>query len=97
VDTASTAMAASHLLHHHASSPLSLGGNPRISAPLQNTSLGSGAGLSSVPSILKPKCHQFIIRDAILPLFCFCFYFLLQDGEIYGRYSLLCLRNFNIR
>ena len=32
------------------------GGNPRISAPLQNTSLGAGAGLAN--TILKPKSHQ---------------------------------------
>ena len=47
------------------------GGNPCISAPLQNTSLGSGAGLAPSPSssILKPKCHQFIIREAARLLF----------------------------
>ena len=53
-------------------SPLSTaGGNPRISAPLQNTSLGSGAGLTNVPgSLLKPKCHQFLIRTFSSPLKC---------------------------
>eukprot|EP00092_Neocalanus_flemingeri_P026636 GFUD01028871.1.p1 GENE.GFUD01028871.1~~GFUD01028871.1.p1 ORF type:complete len:1866 (+),score=354.78 GFUD01028871.1:539-6136(+) len=52
-------------------SPMSAGGNPRISAPLQNTSLGSGAGLTNVPgSLLKPKCHQFLIRTFSSPLKC---------------------------
>ena len=50
------------------------GGNPRISAPLQNTSLGSGAGLATPstgpPSHLKPKSHQFIIRTFSSPLKC---------------------------
>ena len=46
-----------------AASPLVAGGNPRISAPLQNTSLGSGAGLQGLPQAnSKPKCHQFLIR-----------------------------------
>ena len=45
-----------------AASPLVAGGNPRISAPLQNTSLGSGAGLTGLGSNAKPKCHQFLIR-----------------------------------
>lgn len=45
-----------------AASPLVAGGNPRISAPLQNTSLGSGAGLTGLGNNAKPKCHQFLIR-----------------------------------
>ena len=52
-------------------SPLSAGGNPRISAPLQNTSLGSGAGMTNIPStVLKPKSHQFLIRTFSSPLKC---------------------------
>ena len=52
-------------------SPLSAGGNPRISAPLQNTSLGSGAGMANIPStVLKPKSHQFLIRTFSSPLKC---------------------------
>ena len=52
-------------------SPLSAGGNPRISAPLQNTSLGSGAGMTNIPStIMKPKSHQFLIRTFSSPLKC---------------------------
>lgn len=54
-----------------AMSPLSAGGNPRISAPLQNTSLGSGAGLTGGQGgALKPKCHQFLIRTFSSPLKC---------------------------
>ena len=45
-----------------AASPMVAGGNPRISAPLQNTSLGSGAGLQGLQGNSKPKCHQFLIR-----------------------------------
>ena len=49
----------------------SAGGNPRISAPLQNTSLGSGAGLTQLPpGVMKPKMHQFIIRTFSSPLKC---------------------------
>ena len=66
-------------------SPLGAGGNPRISAPLQvmvfcsyntdpylhqNTSLGSGAGLTGLPASMKPKCHQFLIRSFSSPLKC---------------------------
>ena len=60
-----------------AASPMVAGGNPRISAPLQNTSLGSGAGLQGLQGNSKPKCHQFLIRykppklpPISLPLFC---------------------------
>merc|ERR1719282_1204076 len=54
-----------------AASPLMAGGNPRISAPLQNTSLGSGAGLQGLPQAnSKPKCHQFLIRSFSSPLKC---------------------------
>jgi len=54
-----------------AASPLVAGGNPRISAPLQNTSLGSGAGLQGLPQAnSKPKCHQFLIRSFSSPLKC---------------------------
>lgn len=51
-------------------SPLVAGGNPRISAPLQNTSLGTGAGLTGMGQNLKPKCHQFLIRSFSSPLKC---------------------------
>ena len=51
-------------------SPLVAGGNPRISAPLQNTSLGSGAGLTGLQGNMKPKCHQFLIRSFSSPLKC---------------------------
>ena len=51
--------------------PGSAGGNPLISAPLQNTSLGSGAGLTPLPpGMMKPKLHQFIIRTFSSPLKC---------------------------
>ncbi|XP_023323712.1 serine/threonine-protein kinase MRCK alpha, partial [Eurytemora carolleeae] len=53
-----------------ANSPLAAGGNPRISAPLQNTSLGAGAGLTPSSNILKAKSHQFIIRTFSSPLKC---------------------------
>ena len=54
-----------------AASPSISGGNPRISAPLQNTSLGSGAGLTPLPpGMMKPKLHQFIIRTFSSPLKC---------------------------
>ena len=47
------------------------GGNPRISVPLQNTSLGSGAGLTNLPpGVMKPKLHQFLIRTFSSPLKC---------------------------
>ena len=52
------------------SSPHPPGGNPRISAPLQNTSLGSGAGVTAVPASMKPKPHQFLIRSFSSPLKC---------------------------
>ena len=50
-----------------AASPMVAGGNPRISAPIQNMSLGSGAGLQGVQGNSKPKCHQFLIRYKPLP------------------------------
>ena len=59
-----------HSVDVAAHSPLGAGGNPRISAPLQNTSLGAGAGLTPSSNILKAKCHQFIIRTFSSPLKC---------------------------
>ena len=70
---ASLASSRSNMSEHSvdAVSALSAGGNPRISAPLQNTSLGSGAGMANIPSgLLKPKSHQFLIRTFSSPLKC---------------------------
>ena len=62
---------APHLASVSSASAVSGGGNPRISAPLQNTSLGSGAGLAPLPAgALKPKLHQFLIRTFSSPLKC---------------------------
>ena len=45
------------------------GGNPRISAPLQNSSLGAGAGLAA--TILKPKSHQENIITQLVAFFAY--------------------------